>query len=385
MIAFPDFNVVSNKKILNTNNTQAAFASRQIKLQLKQQLLKDTVCFSGKQPVFTGKINDERLTIPLNKASTTIEFITQMKEVIKDSDWVQIDNKQLANVAGSFKEAPKLLDWKGYISDEVFNASSPDLNRAMFELVLNIANQSGFIVETPDGKAKKWEINGSGARAMVGVIANMRDQGLLPGINIKNPDEVSEKIGPLIKDVPYKDNRIAIFEEYTGIQAYNKISTILEEARTGDHSYKFNFDTVKKLAQAFPNSFGNDPFYKKASLVLIAMAGFARPRGTEVQLDIPVASDYRLPQTLEALGILHFSPKLEKALEEGQCFHEDHPIVQHLRAASVVVSDEISKQTGFDSAAIDGLLWGASRNPESIPGIKNYEPKPHIMVPTMRF
>lgn len=320
------------------------------------------------------------LPLPIGKANTTEAFIRQMEKVIAGSSWVRINQERLAEVARSFEQAPKLLDWKGYISDEAFNANPPDLNRAMFELALNIANQSGFITGSPGRKAKKWELGGSGASAMVQVLGKIREAGLLPGLDLKDPDKVPGRIGPLLKGVPFRKERLAIFQEFAQHDAAQNIARILEQARTGQNSYRLTFASMKALAEALPASFGGDPFYKKACLLMLAMAGFGRPRGVDVQLDLPVAADYRLPQTLEKLGILQFSPQLDDALSEGKSFHEDHPAVQHLRAASIVASDSLSRQTGFDSAAIDGLLWSAARNQP-----RTETAKPHMMVPTMRF
>jgi Potential Queuosine, Q, salvage protein family len=338
--------------------------------------------------VNAGNITNTLLFLPLSQSRTTKSFVAQMKRLIKKSPWVQIDHTRLAEVALALNETPKLLDWKGYISDQAFNANPPDLNRVMFELALNIANQGGFITAEPGEKAKKWEIGGSGAAAMVQVINKIREAGMLPGLDLKAPEQVSEKIGPLLDGVPFREERLSIFQEFAQPSAYKALGKILEKARTGPNSYRFTLSSVKALAKALPKSFGFDPFYKKASLVMIAVAGVGRPRGLEVQLDIPIPADYRLPQTLEGLGIFRFSPEVNDALEKGHSFHEDHTVVQHLRAASIVASAELSKQTGFDSAAIDSLLWGAARKlskAEPIPGTSKYEPKPHMMVPTMRF
>ena len=332
-----------------------------------------------------GKMAATLLPLPIGQAETTAEFVQQMRQLIQNSPWVELDQKRLTEVARSFDKAPGLLDWKGYISDKAFDASPPDLNRAMFELGMNIANQSGFITGRPGRKAEKWEIGGSGARAMVQTIANIRDAGLLPGIDLKDAAHISKKLGPLLKDVPFSRDRMAIFREFAQPGAYEAVGNILEQSRTGPNSYRFNFQTMKALAKAFPKSFGTDPFYKKASLVLIAMAGFGRPRGMDVQLDLPVAADYRLPQTLERLGILRFSPELVQALKLGKSFHEDHAVVQHLRAASVVASADLARQTGFDSAAIDGLLWSAARKQAKADPTSGASELPHLMVPTMRF
>lgn len=328
------------------------------------------------------------LPLPLSKARTTKGFVAAMKRLIKNSPWVTIDHAKLSSVAASLTDSPRLLDWKGYISDAAFDASPANLNRAMFELALNIANQSGFITQGADGKAQKWEIGGSGAAAMVQLIAKIREEKLLPGIDLTDPARIPAAIGPLLDGVPFKAERLAIFEEFAKPGAYQAIGRILDDAKTGENCYRFGLNSVKALAKVFPKSFGDDPFYKKAALVLIAMAGFSRPRGIEVELDVPVPADYRLPQTLEAFGVFRFPAALNEALNQGKAFHEDHPAVQHLRAASVVASAELSQKTGYDAAAIDALLWSAARKhakAEPVAGAPSFQPKPHIMVPTMRF
>lgn len=316
----------------------------------------------------------QRLPLKMSEVNTTEEFVNQMRDVVKDSPWVSIDQEKLAQVSKSYKQRPQLFDWKGYISDETHSANPPDLNKAMFEFAIIIANQSGFIIGEEGEKGEKWGIKGSGAKAMVQKTAAMREQGGITINQSENPKVkiIIENVKPLLEDVPFKENRLAIFEEFAKPDAYEKIGKILEQSKTGENEYTFSFDSVQKLAKAFPKSFGEDPFYKKASLLFIAMTGFGRSKGIDVKVDVPVASDYRLPKSLEDFGILKVNPELREAVNKDKVLHEDHPAVQHLRAATVVACADLSKQTGFDSAEVDFPLW--SKKSEH-----------HLMVPTMRF
>lgn len=367
--------------ITNNNifNRQSALPNKQNKVshQAEAKSLQNTplsaLNYYGVKPFFGALNNSDTLIIPPTQAETTAEFVSEMGNLIKNSKWVSINKDRLEEFANSFDKAPEMLNWDKYISEETAQKNPPDISRAMFELALNLSNQSGFITGKPGEKADKWEVGGSGSKAMVALTRKMREEKATPGIDFQVPSQVDEKITPMLEGVPFKEHRIAIFKELAEPGAQDKFERIVNDAKTGENSYKLTFKHVKELAKAFPQSFDDDPFYKKASLLMIAMAGFGKPRGIDIEADVPVAADYRLPQTLESKEILSIKDEnLKNAITNGRAIHEDHPAVQHLRAASIVASDKIAKIAGFNSAQVDVVLWSKLDTP-------------HIMVPTMRF
>lgn len=307
-------------------------------------------------------------------------FVSQMNEIIKHSPHVSININRLNEVANFLKnKSIKLPDWSIFIGKQ-----KRDINKSMFEMAIFISQQGGCITKGLNGKAIKWQIEGkSGSSATAYMVKQLKNKKLLPGVDIGNVPLDSL----LADDVPYKAKRLKIFREFAQPDAYNKFCEVINGAKVNNNEYHFEFKDVQKLSEAFPEAFGDDKMYKKATVLINAMAGLARPRGVIVKLDTPVGADYRLPQALEGLNILHFSNNINRKIKEGLYFNEDDSAVAHVRAASIVASDMLSKTTGLDSAQIDNWLWNAGRakqiKDDSID--LNYKPLPHIMVPTMRF
>lgn len=317
-----------------------------------------------------------------SKIVNTRMFVSQMNDTIKHSPHISIDFDRLNEVANFLKnKSPKLPDWSIFIGNQKHG-----INRAMFEIAIFISQQGGCITKGINGKAVKWQIEGkSGSNATVYMVKQLKNQKLLPGLDTVDPNISIDSL--LDDDIPYKAKRLEIFREFAQPDAYNKFCRVIDDAKVNDNEYHFEFKNVQKLSETFPEAFGGDKMYKKAIVLINAMAGLARPRGIIVKLDTPVGADYRLPQALEGLGVLRFSTNVNRKIKGRLYFNEDDSAVTHIRAATIVVSDMLSKATGLDSAQIDNWLWNAGRakqiKDDSID--LNYKPLPHIMVPTMLF
>lgn len=325
------------------------------------------------------------------------EFIRNCESILAKSDGISIDEAALDNFATSLKASSFVPDWKEYVSDAA-NADPYDPRRAFFELALNIANQSGFIYAEKDGRMltleeagrsenymslqaphpQKWNVDGSGARAMVLKIAEIRAASALPYVDI-GPDEVDAKIGPLLVGVPYAEKRLAIFKEFATQEAWDKVGELLATAFDGQ-KYILNMDFAASLAQAFPESFGNDHFLKKAILLPLIFAGHAGHHNVEADTgDLTIAADYVLPRVLSSkeVGILRLEGFMERLLESEKPMHENSTGVEGLRAAAVVICERLAEKTGLTPREIDGALWSAGR--------KLKDALAHMMCYSMRF
>lgn len=325
------------------------------------------------------------------------EFVENCKSILKKADGVTIDEAALDAFASTLKASAFVPDWKEYVSDAA-NADPYDIQRAFFELALNIANQSGFIYAEKDGRMltleeagrsenylslmaphpQKWNVEGSGARAMVLKMAEIRAAGALPYIDI-GPDEVDAKIGPMLQGVPYAEKRLAIFREFATQEAWDKVGLLLAGAFDGQ-KYVFDMDFAASLAQSFPESFGGDSFLKKAVLLPLIFAGHAGHHRVESDVsDLTVAADYVLPRVLSAneVGILKLEGFMQGLLRDEKPMHENSTGVEGLRAAAIVICERLAEKTGLTPREIDGALWGAGR--------KIKDALPHMMCYTMRF
>ncbi|MBI3308267.1 MAG: hypothetical protein HYZ79_02715 [Candidatus Melainabacteria bacterium] len=257
------------------------------------------------------------------------------------------------------------------MTSEAADRTKPmDPERVMFDLAMNVANQGGFIYVGEDGKARKWEIKGSGARAFNDLFHALYAKGLLPGLpnsKITGPQDVDKLIGPELIQVngeaaPFTNDRLAVFKEFASSNAWAKIASIVDYARQDENNFTFDFKSVRDIASAFPISFGQDPLYKKAALLPILFANNANTRGKNVTVSGIVAADYRLPQTLHSIGVLDFSPELVQRIENEEVMSPDDLMVVQMRAASIYACDLLSKYTGMQINEVDAAFWKAMKD-----------------------
>ena len=98
------------------------------------------------------------------------QFMQNARDIVDASPHVSIDREKLHGVAASFKQAGTPPAWNNYISD-IAKQDPFDATRVLFEMALICAQQGGFITPDANGVPQKWNINGSGAAAMLGVAA----------------------------------------------------------------------------------------------------------------------------------------------------------------------------------------------------------------------
>ena len=308
------------------------------------------------------------------------QFVENCVDIVKNQNDVMIDEKAIQTYAATLKKSHFVPDWKDYISSEANSFENYDLGRAFYELAMVVANQGGFIYEDEFGRMQKWNLNGSGAKAMVDKMAEIRAAGVLPFYQLKSENDVDEKISPLLAGVPFAEKRLEIFKEFCVPSRHAEVMRVLHESKNPDGSYTLDMDMAGALTHIFPAGFGDDPFMKKAVLVLLMLAGNAHHHGISCDVsDLTVAADYILPQVLNAdhIGILKFSGSLTKKLELREAFNENASEVAALRAAAIVVSEKLSELSGLSAQDVDSNLWLAGR--------KLQNARPHMMCKTMWF
>ena len=300
------------------------------------------------------------------------------RDILARQEDVSIDAAALARFAHSLKGETAVPDWKGYISDTTETAAGYDFGRAFYEFALLTAQQGGFIDADKSGGARKWQRDGSGAKAMVGLLAEIRREKALPFFDIAE-DEVAGRIGPLLAGVPFAAERLEIFREFASAGNHRRAMDLLARSFDGE-TYLFDMPFVQALAEIFPKGLGGDPFMKKALLSVLSAAAHGHHRGVSADItDLPVAADYILPQVLNAdhVQVLKFSPALTEKLDQRALFAESAPEVEALRAAAVVAGEELAALSGLDARQLDSHLWKAGR------GLQNA--RPHMMCRTLRF
>lgn len=314
-----------------------------------------------------------------SKSKTHRAFIQNCADILARQSDVVINDHALEAFAQTLNASSFVPDWKEYISAAANDDTQYSFKRAFYEMAMIVANQGGFIYEDVEGVSKKWQVNGSGAKAMVEKMAEIRTAGALPFYDLATPAAVEEKMRPLLKDVPFAEARMDIFKSFADPARHDAVMQLLDDAFDGKR-YTFDMDFAQKLARVMPESFGNDPFFKKSILTALMASANGHHHGIQTDVsDMTVAADYILPQVLNAdhIGVLSFSPALTQKLQNRQMFKENAAEVTALRAAAVVACDRLAKISGLSAQDIDGALWLAGR--------KIQNARPHMMCKTMQF
>jgi len=305
-------------------------------------------------------------------------FIENCEDILARQSDVVINDKALEAFAQTLTASSFVPDWKEYISAAAQDDAHYDFKHAFYEMAMIVANQGGFIYEDATGAAQKWQVNGSGARAMVEKMAEIRNAGALPFYDLA-PAEIEAKIRPLLAGVPFADERIDIFKAFADPARHQAVMDLLDAAFDGE-KYTFDMGFAEKLAQVMPEGFGNDPFFKKSILAALMAAANGHHHGIKSDVsDMTIAADYILPQVLNAdhIGVLSFSPALTEKLQKREIFRENADEVTALRAAAVVACARLAEISGLSAQDIDGALWLAGR--------KLPNARPHMMCKTMQF
>ena len=312
--------------------------------------------------------------------STHREFLENCNDILSQQSYVVINNNALEAFAKTLKKSDFVPDWKDYISADANDSSNYDFTRAFYEMAMITAQNGGFIYADETGTAQKWGKDGSGAKGIVEKMKEIREAGALPFYDIKSPADIDARLAPLLEGVPFASKRLAIFKEFALPENHKKFSDLLTLTYDGSGALKLDMDFVRAFAKIFPEGLGNDPFYKKAILATLMVAGNAHHHNYPVDVsDLPIAADYIIPQVLNAdnIGILKFNDNLTETLTKREFLLENSDKAAALRAASVVVCERLAELSGLTAQDIDAHLWLAGR--------KLQNARPHMMCNTMRF
>lgn len=251
--------------------------------------------------------------------------------------------------------------------------------RVFHEFAAIVGQMGGFFERFggSDDVLRKWELEGSGAKMVVDRMHHVRQELGAPGYSKIGPRIVRRQLEGLFMDATLKDWRVKAMSEFYAPGAVAKTEQVLRSAARDledsqplqGATLSFNFMTARRLAEAFPVSLGGDPFFKKATLVLLQAASHLRSRqaewaqGQNISVDTILASDYRIPQTTTApgIGMVQIDKQLRARLLTQKPLDIADPDVIKLRASSVVVGSLLELLTGQNVASIDNNLIHTGR------------------------
>ncbi len=107
-------------------------------------------------------------------------------------------------------------------------------------------------------------------------------------------------------------------------------------------------------------------FYKRLQILgsdlELVMRAFSKMYGKELpKLEgiekLTAFADYKLPQLFRAYGILTYSEKLQRIIEDMELIPSGSPLEVEIRASTVVVVELLSEQLGMIPRDVDNALW----------------------------
>lgn len=139
-----------------------------------------------------------------------------------------------------------------------------------------------------------------------------------------------------------------------------------------------------------------DPFLKRTQLFVGMLFGRFQRSGNPIDPtslgDLTVFADYRLPQTLRAMGILQLPPNLEAHIEAGKNVPPGSDLEIELRAASILAGDRLVEEMNRNGTwgkvsvlEVDYLLWSVGRSLQKgieMPGVIQRKTREHRTVTT---
>jgi hypothetical protein len=148
---------------------------------------------------------------------------------------------------------------------------------------------------------------------------------------------------------------------------------------------------IIQILNFFPDYY--DPFLKRAQLLAAMLQGYFKEYYTPFLKNIEnltLFADYKVPQTLERLGILNFSKDFCKMLNSNKIFRCSSKYELILRANTILAGEKIldslnSTEKKCNAAELDYTLWELSQNNSKISSNININiksPKNYIKVIT---
>ena len=298
---------------------------------------------------------------------------------------VTIDANAITRLLPWLQPGPVNAAWRSYVGPVCDPA--PDLARLFYELGLTISQFGGFVAHHGDGRVVTWKRDGSGIKALLATMDTIRAQRKLPQIDLV--DGLEDALAPHFIRVPFGKERMDMLIQVGQPTAPQYFRNLLALARRRDGTYRFNALHMKGLACRFPLAFGEDPlFYKKASLLLMTMEIALNQLGQRAIAETLPPADYRIPQILEGVGILSFSPDVTRQIADGHVFRLDNACVHAIRAMTVEAvgliktAYEAHHRRPVSCAELDGVLYLLSRNRDLM---AQRTMKPHMLVATHAF
>ncbi len=177
-------------------------------------------------------------------------------------------------------------------------------------------------------------------------------------------------LGDLFKaDTPISlvKDRVSAFREIGNFLLRNPDFTFKKMfARTHGNAYFAS----QQIPTFFPS--WSDPFFKRAQLFIGMVQGRFNHFDAGLE-DLTVFADYRVPQTLHAMGMLRYNFELFNTISSNDLIPYGSRQELEIRAATIVLTDTLLDKLNehhsgsLNALHIDYLLWSAMRKRDTLP------------------
>lgn len=293
----------------------------------------------------------------MNYIRTTSDLYEECRKIVNESNDVSIASSRYSRFDPLFSKQPNPVSMDFYLSGD-----TDDHQQVFGEFIVAAAFNGGYWYDT--NPVTQWEVNGSGSMAMEKWIKEeLFNKGLHP-YHCQDRQKVIKNTYPSISVQPNPTERKAILAELA-FNAFKYPQALMQQRYSNKNKYNFNWSDIIALSTALVNSFGGDPYRKKACLVFLMFAGWLKARNIEVTVDLPIPADYQMPRIFEYEGAINITTEFKDKLNTGSLVDVNSPEAMALRAASIIVAHDLAERYNLEDYQIDNVLFSVYRKDEN--------------------
>lgn len=288
--------------------------------------------------------------------------------LMRSPHYLQLDEKRAEEAAEALKDYPISLPAWNF---EGFYPQSDNFEEmCLFYLVFNSINYCFF--DEYGSRFSDGDVHGSSLVSKKLTVAwdTIKDPHFL-----QNVDE-----NYLLSELFPAESPIPMVKERT--EALREVGRFI--VNNPDFSFSTFFRKYKQnayfVSQAIPHHLPTwrDPFFKRAQLFVGMVYGRFQdwtqlPINSGLE-DLTVFADYRVPQTMHAMGIIRPGLDLDNALRHEVLIESQTRLELEIRAATVAGADQLLHflrhyrgDPSLNALHVDYILWSAARKKEDMP------------------
>lgn len=311
----------------------------------------------------------------LSDSGRGIGVLESTRPVVDSARHVWVDQRAVEALAQRFISSEiSVPDW-----DERYHWSDGTAKTATAVLVLDAWNFCFW----PELNEPKWTVDYSGEtlngyRALAACVKRAIEE----GVELYDPRVLASLTKEQAESIFRGNATIPLLEQR--VRHANEVGEVLLRDWEGDFCNMLEacegsaVTMAEMVAESFSSFrdvclyYGREvKFYKRAQILLVDLAG-AMPEDPLTQFhdldQLSAFADYKIPQVLEAYGVLRYSPQLEAQLERCELLPAGDPQEVEIRAAMVwaveMLRQELAEHGRKHSAfELDWMLWNLGQQP----------------------